>query len=135
MALCGAGGVYFAVAGILDATEPRYWGTFTEESCTELTRHACRSVGTWVSDDGSIRLEGVYLDGVPGDDGTVSAQYQPTGIDNDADDNIVHTSFGVSIEPFAGPGLVAFAGGLSFVQWRKWRGTWRLRKVPPTASG
>ncbi|WP_435743615.1 hypothetical protein [Microbacterium sp. PMB16] len=128
MGAVAVAGLYYVVAGIIDANEPRYWGTFTEEFCEERPRRGCQSVGTWVSDDGSIRLEGVSLDGVPGDDGTVAAQYQPAGVANDADTNIVHTSFGVSVEPFVTVGLVVLAGGVAFMQWRKWRGTWTLKK-------
>lgn len=78
---------------------PVIWGTFTEHRCEEA-RYGCRSVGTWHSDDRSIRLENVYLDGQPTDNGTVRASYQPTGVANDADNNIVHTAVGHALSPF-----------------------------------
>jgi hypothetical protein len=118
-------GVSIGVAGALNADETQYRGTFTEESCTERTRFGCRSVGAWVSDDGTIQLDDVYLDGVPDSSGTAEAQYHPSGIGNSDDDKIVHTSFGVAIEPFVPVGMIALAGGLSYVQWRKWRGSWK----------
>ncbi|MCU1439048.1 MAG: hypothetical protein JWP85_45 [Rhodoglobus sp.] len=116
-------GVGIGIAGIIDANQPTYWGTFTEESCVEGGRFGCRSVGTWVSDDGTIRLEDVYLDGKPDSDGTVDARYQPSGVDNDADDNIVHTFTGVALEPLVPWILTALAAGSIFWYGRKWRGT------------
>lgn len=124
MGLAVAYGVYFGIAGILDSSEPVHWGTFTEERCVDGGRYGCRSVGTWVSDDGSIRLEDVYLDGRPNADGTIDASYQPTGIRNDADANIVHSPVGASLEPFVSLMLVAIGIGFSVLQWRRWRGTW-----------
>jgi len=111
------------VAGIIDADQPTYWGEFTEESCVEGGRFGCRSIGTWVSDDGTIRLEGVYLDGKPDSGGTVSAQYQPAGVLNDADNNIVRASTGVALEPVLPWILAALAASFLFLYGRKWRGT------------
>lgn len=118
-------GIYIGIAGLVDASEPTYWGTFTQKSCVEGGRYGCRSVGTWVSDDGSIRLKNVYLDGKPGGDGTVNAQYQPKGVNNDADANIVHTSTGVALKPIVPWALIGMGLGFSAWYWRKWRGTWR----------
>ena len=119
-------GVVVGVAVALDADEPRHWGTFTEESCAGGgIRHRCQSIGTWLSDDGEIRLTGVALDGTPGSDGMARAQYQPTGVLNDADSNIVHSSTGAMLEPVAPWILVALGGGTAVMQLRKWRGTWR----------
>lgn len=118
-------GVLLGVAGILDSREPAYWGTFTEESCVDAGRRGCRSLGTWVSDDRSIRLEEVYLDGSPNSDGSVEAQYRPTGIINGADNNIVHTETGVALAPILPWVIVAMGVGYSIRQWFKWRGTWR----------
>ena len=118
-------GVFIGVTGVLDADEPTYWGTFTEERCERGNRYGCRSVGTWVSDDGSIRLENVYLDGRPASDGTTDASYQPTGLRNDADNNIVHGPFGHALEPLVPWMLVGLGVFMSTVQWRRWRRTWR----------
>lgn len=86
MAAFGALGV----ADLLDADEPVFWGTFSEEDCVGGGRMGCQSVGTWVSDDGSIRKTGVALDGRPDSDGSVRATYRPTGVINDEENNIVH---------------------------------------------
>lgn len=118
-------GVFLGFAGILDSGEPVYWGTFTEERCVEGGRYGCRSVGTWVSDDGTFGLKNVYLDGKPNADGTTDASYQPTGIQNDADNNIVHSPTGTWLEPVVPWMLVLIGVGLSALQWWRWRGTWR----------
>ena len=81
---------FVGVAGVIDASEPTYWGTYTEEYCEPRLRGGCHSIGTWVSDDGSIRLDDVRLDGSADPDGTVRAEYGPTGLLNDAQSNIVH---------------------------------------------
>lgn len=116
-----AAGATLGIIGVLDADEPVRWGTFTEERCEQGGRYGCRSIGTWVSDDGSIRLDDVYLDGTPTTDGTAAASYQPTGIVNDADNNIVHTRVGTSLEPFVPWMLVAFGVATAASQWREWR--------------
>jgi hypothetical protein len=82
---------FLGVASAIDAKEPVYWGTFTQTHC-DWARYGCRSFGTWVSDDGTITKLEISLDGDPGPDGTVRADYQPSGIINDADNNIVHTA-------------------------------------------
>ena len=117
--------VLIGIGNIVDASEPTYWGTFTEQHCDETPRYGCRSVGTWASDDGTIRLHDVYLDGTPDADGTAEAQYQPDGAMSDADNNIVHTSLGVSTEPVLPWLLAAFGIGTMACWSMKWRGTWK----------
>ncbi|GAA1925402.1 hypothetical protein GCM10009775_17040 [Microbacterium aoyamense] len=73
-----------------DLGQPRIWGTFTHEDCEPRPRGGCREVGTWVSQDGSLVKEDVYLDGGSGPDGTTPASYQPSGIISDETNNIVH---------------------------------------------
>lgn len=124
MAILAAVGLYLGVAGIADSNEPVIWGTFTEHRCEE-TRYGCRSVGTWRSDDRSIRLENVYLDGQPRDNGTIRASYQPTGVSNDADNNIVHTAVGHALGPIMPWALTVLCLGAAAFQWWQWRGTWR----------
>lgn len=120
-----AAGVFLGVAGILDSREPVYWGTFTEERCVEGGRRGCQSVGMWVSDDGTIRVVDVQLDGGVDADGTADASYQPTGIHNDADNNVVHTPMSTFLEPVVPWILVLGGAGASALYWRRWRGTWR----------
>lgn len=82
------------LASVLDADEPAHWGTFTEKDCVDPgIRRACRSIGTWVSDDGALRKVDVFLDGRVGAEGFVRARYTPTGIINDQENNIVHAEY------------------------------------------
>lgn len=78
------------VGGAMSANEEVIWGTFYQRDCEPKPRGGCRSVGTWVSDDGSIRKTGIYLDGWLAPDGTVRAGYRPSGFNNDDENNIVH---------------------------------------------
>lgn len=87
-AICLGIGVAQAVA----ASEAVYWGTFTAERC-EPSRFGCSNIGTWVSDDGTLRKVGVRLDGAIEPVGSVRAVYRPTGPLNDDVNNIVHTEF------------------------------------------
>jgi hypothetical protein len=100
MGLLIAVGLYTGAAGLIGANEPVYRGTFRETHCVEGGRQGCRSVGTWLSDDGSTRLTDVYLDGRPSTVGTVEASYQPTGIFNDVDNIIVHAVIRQDLDPF-----------------------------------
>ena len=87
-------------ADFVDRNEPIYWGTYTHVRCDPVAR-GCGSIGNWVSDDQSIHVEDIELDGSPGRDGVVRASFQPTGITNDVRNNIVHTQFGTTIGPWA----------------------------------
>lgn len=82
--------VVLAIGHSLDGNEPLYWGTFTEEHCDPKPRNGCSSFGTWVSDDRTVVLKDIALDGSPDDDGSARASYRPTGFSNDADNQIVH---------------------------------------------
>ncbi|MEV8271903.1 hypothetical protein [Microbacterium sp. NPDC077184] len=90
MALVLAVSLTLSVGGAMSANEEVIWGTFYERYCEPKPRGGCRSVGTWISDDGSIRKTGIHLDGWPGDGGTVRAGYRPTGFNNDDQNNVVH---------------------------------------------
>lgn len=70
-------------------------------------------------------LENVYLDGHPTDNGTVRASYQPTGVSNDADNNIVHSAVGHALGPFMPWAVVALCVGGATFRWCKWREAWR----------
>lgn len=95
---CGLFGVLLvisltlAVGTATSATERSYWGTFTQHSCESSFRGRCEGVGTWVTDNGSIVKKNIQLDGDANSDGSVRALYTPTGFNNDAENNIVHTS-------------------------------------------
>lgn len=93
MGLLFAFSVALGLASAKDARDhqPIMWGTFYEESCKPTARGGCTPVGRWISDDTRIVKEGIQLDGFPGPDGTVRASYQPLGLMNDDDLNIVHT--------------------------------------------
>ena len=124
MTACLGVGVMLGVMTIIDAGEPVVWGTFTESHCEDAGRRGCRSVGTWVSDDGRIRLADVYLDGQPDADGRSRASYQPAGVHNDADLNIVHNAFGTVAEPILSWAITIWLGGVCAFYAMKWRGTW-----------
>ena len=80
------------VAQAVAASEPVSWGTFTSERC-EPSRFGCTNVGTWVSDDGSIRKHDIQLDGALTPVVTVRASHRPTGPMSDEGNNIVHAEF------------------------------------------
>ncbi len=81
-----------SVGSVASASQRTYWGTFTQHGCESGFRGRCDGVGTWISDDGSIIKTKIQLDGDVNSDGTVRASYTPTGFNNDAENNIVHTS-------------------------------------------
>lgn len=97
MAVCLIGGVGMGLAEAKDALDrqPIIWGTYAEEAC-EPRAHGCESIGRWVSDDGVIVKERIRPDGVPGTDGTVRAGFQPVGLTNDNETNVVHSGIWVS---------------------------------------
>jgi hypothetical protein len=66
MAVIFAVGVGLGVAGVKDAVDkqPVVWGTFSEGDC-QPNIHGCRSIGRWVSDDGKIVKERIYLEDYP----------------------------------------------------------------------
>jgi hypothetical protein len=113
------GGV-LGVGGILSAGEPVIWGTFTEERC-EPARYVCRSIGTWVSDDGTIQKHGIALDGRPGPDGTVRASYRPTGFNDDDSNNIVHVEAWTLAFVWFPWAFVAILVGVVMIQTWEWR--------------
>lgn len=121
---------FLVVASVLDADEPSYLGTFTEEACIDPgIRRSCRSVGTWVSDDRTVRKLDVFLDGWVGPDGVVRATYTPTGIINDLENNIVHAEYTAPFGPILAWGLfIGSAGGLVIMvlDWRRDAGRQRV---------
>lgn len=118
--------VVLGVGGLVSVGEPVHWGTFTEERC-ERARFGCRSIGTWVSDSGELRADGVQLDGAVGPDGTARASYRPTGFNNDADNAIVHAEPWASWGPWM-PWIFALVlSGVIVIQWRRWGGGLRRR--------
>jgi hypothetical protein len=132
---CVVMGTCFAVALVLgigwatSASAPTYWGTFTEHSCTTPSRLGCQSVGTWVSDDGSITRTNIAFDGSLHADGVARASYRPTGFNNDRDLNIVHSEFGSSAKYwFPWVFAAGVAAGVT-VQWRTWRRQDRRRRL------
>lgn len=112
--------VVLGIGGIVSLGEPVHWGTFTEERC-ERARFGCRSFGTWVSDDGTIRVEEVQLDGAPEPDGTQRAAYRPTGFNNDADNAIVHAEPWATLGPWMPWIFVVVFGGVFWLQTGRWR--------------
>ncbi len=122
MSLTFLGAVALGVATTTDAIhgQPVLWGTFTEERC-EQNLHGCRSFGRWVSDDGRVVKEGIYLDGSPADDGTARAAYKPEGLFNDNDNNIVHVEWASGLGLWLPWALCAVILGVTVYYVRKWR--------------
>lgn len=110
-------GIQFAI----DQQGATVWGVYTEERCESQLRNRCHSIGTWVSDDGTITRRGVTLDGFPGADGTVRAGYRP---DAEIGGDVVHTSFWIDAGAILSFGLAIWSGGMFVNELRKW---WVLR--------
>lgn len=93
MAMIALGFASMGVMDLVDKDQPISWGTYTELECEppEFGWGECRSVGNWVSDDGSIVRDRIYLDGEVRPGGTVRASFRPQGWRNDAENNVVHT--------------------------------------------
>lgn len=108
---------------VVDSAEPARPGIFVEESCTPA-RYGCTSIGTWTSDDGSLRLDEVEFDGVVEPDGTAQAWYRPE--ERDPRDAIVHSEFSMSLAPMVFPACVigsfyaAYHFGDSWWGWSRW---------------
>jgi hypothetical protein len=122
MATLFLGFLGFGVAGITDAVDkqPVVWGTFSEEDC-QPNNHGCRSIGRWVSDDGTLVKERIYLDGSPGQDGTVRASYQPAGLNNDNDSNTVHVKWTTGAVLWFPWVIAASSAGALVYANRRWR--------------
>ena len=129
MGTCFAAALVLGIGWATSASAPTYWGTFTEHSCTKTARQGCESVGTWVSDDGSITRTKIAFDGSPDADGTARASYTPTGFNNDRELNIVHSGFGFSAKYwFPWVFAAGIAAGVT-IQWRTWRRQDRRRRA------
>lgn len=96
------------VASLIDLGQPRIWGTFTQAGCEERFRGGCRPYGTWVSDDGTIVLHDVDLDGGTDESGTARASYQPTAL---LGHDVVHVPLLSGIGPWLiGGTLIGWVG-------------------------
>ncbi|MFF0911437.1 hypothetical protein ACFWZW_12160 [Microbacterium enclense] len=126
-------GVATGIVLILDADEPVYGGTYTQEMCVEgASRLGCRSLGHWVSDDGRQRLDAVYLEEYSFRRGSIRAFYQPTGIWNDADSGTVQTSEFRIAQPLLAAGLAIGPAVIGIAAVRRWRRSPvpRIRVIP-----
>ncbi|HEY4269236.1 MAG TPA: hypothetical protein VGM94_13695 [Galbitalea sp.] len=127
IAYCVFFGLLFIVSLLLgissafSATQRSYSGTFTQHSCESGYRGRCESVGTWVSDNGSMVKKNVQLDGDVNSDGTAPATYTPKDFNNDAENNIVHTSTWAPARFWLPWALVLLFGGLILVRARAMR--------------
>lgn len=106
--------LFLTVMTIVDLREPTVWGTFVEEGCENppgISRYprVCRPYGEWRSDDGSITRDRIYLDGWSDEDGTTRTSFQPSGINNDDDNNIVHSELMTTFAPWF---VILFFGGV-----------------------
>lgn len=119
----------FVAAGVMDMVDrdqPIHWGTYTEIDCEapEFGWGDCRSVGNWVSDDGSIMKDRIYLDGEVRPGGTVRASFRPSGWINDSENNVVHTlqwTYAGGWISWAGAALTGtLAAWWAFRWWSRW---------------
>jgi hypothetical protein len=113
--------VVLGIGGVLSANDTVLWGTYTERDCEPKPRGGCRSIGVWISDDSSVRKEGIYLDGFTDTDGTVRAAYRPSGFNNDDENNIVHVETFAFAWIWAPWVLAATISGVIVYYLRKWR--------------
>lgn len=126
MSAVALGFVVIGVAEVSDQDEPRYWGNYTEGGCEapEFGWGPCRSTGRWVSDDGSIVKDPIYLDGDVAEGGTVRASFRPNGWINDEENNIVNTpqwsNAGAWFPWLAAAGAGAIAVWYSLRWWSRW---------------
>ena len=65
--------------------------------------------------------ERIYLDGLPGQGGTVRASYQPAGLFNDNDNNVVHVKLAADMSLWFPWALAAFSLGAVAYATRRWR--------------
>ncbi|MET0885420.1 MAG: hypothetical protein ABWX92_03125 [Mycetocola sp.] len=118
--LAGAG-TFLVAADAIDADQPEYWGTFTHEDQESRGRWGKGSVGTWVSDDRTIRLDDVSLIGHTGRGGIVEARYRPDGPIGDEASYTVHTAESLVWSASFNWFLIALGGGTLFLTIWLWR--------------
>jgi hypothetical protein len=124
-------GLILGVGSASSAAQRTYWGTFTQHSCEAGFRGRCEGVGTWVSDNGSIVKKSIQLDGDVNSDGTVRASFTPKGFNNDAENNIVHSSTWAWARLWIPWAMSLFFGGLILFRLRVIR---RKKHVRGTSS-
>lgn len=105
------------VASLIDSAQPRIWGTFTQTGCEERFRGGCRPFGTWVSDDETIVLHDVYLDGWTDESGTARAGYQPTAL---VGSDIVRVPFLSGFGPWLIGGILVWSVGYALYKAASW---------------
>lgn len=110
------------VGTVSNSSERTYSGTFTQQSCDLGYRGRCEGVGTWISDNKSMIKKDIHLDGDANSDGTIRADYTPTGFNNDAENNIVHTPTWGGAKYWLPWAMCTFFGGLILFRTRAIRG-------------
>ncbi|NYF10142.1 hypothetical protein HDC94_001298 [Leifsonia sp. AK011] len=97
-AIFSLGSVVLGVVALVDSSRPVIWGTFSGESCIPTAR-GCNNIGSWVSDDGEVRLDDVRLDGSRTPVDSVRAAYRVGA--TFGGDTIVHTAEWIGGAPWA----------------------------------
>ena len=107
----------------IDASHDRpiVWGTFTRQDCEQQSGGPCRVIGRWVSDDGRIVKDGVYLEGAPDGDGTVRAAYQAEGLLGDNFTNVVHVQMTPNVAPWILLPTCVLSAGFTVYWARRWK--------------
>lgn len=112
----------FGVVSVMDQDEPVVWGTFTTVGeCENSLRGGPHCTGDWVSDDGTIIMLSVDLDGYPEyDDGTARAGYRPTAILHDEEVRVVHTATWINSGWWVSGMLCIMSAGFAVGTARSW---------------
>lgn len=121
-----------AVSDIVTAREPSHPGTFTLTYIDRAGRGPDTVYGYWVSDDGSIRLPEVILDGAVDSSGEAATLYRPTDLLNAVGVPTVRTESRAenrSVLPWIGCAAIAV---VSFIAFRVVRG---MRREKREAAG
>ncbi len=106
-----------AVSDVLTAREPSHPGTFTLTYVDRAGREPDTVYGYWVSDDGSVRLPEVILDGAVNASGEAATLYRPTDLLNSVGVPTVRTESRAenrSVLPWIGCAAIAVASFIAF---------------------
>ncbi len=110
-----------SVQGWMHQDDPREWGTFTrrEQVCerTDRLQKHCFSVGDWVGDDGSQRIQDVKLKGHVRADGTVRAARESVPAAPQGVRPRVVTQDELTKTPWL---MVILAPGVAYLAWLYW---------------
>lgn len=123
-----------AISDVVTAREPSHSGTFTLTYIDRAGRGPDITYGYWASDDGSIRLPEVILDGAVNASGKAATLYRPTDLLNSVGVPTVRTESRAenrSVLPWVGCAAIAV---VSFIAFRLVRGMRREKREAAAAE-